>query len=182
MSRIGKQPIIIPENVDVKLDGALLLIKGKKGELKQLIHPSVKLEIADKNIVVSVEDSNDHKQRALWGLFRSLINNMILGVTTGFEKKLEVQGIGYKANAKGNKLVLNVGYSHPVDFEIPVGVTCATEKNVVTLSGADKQLVGEVAANIRRIRKPEPYKGTGIRYVDEVVRKKAGKTATKGSA
>lgn len=182
MSRIGKKIIVIPAGVQVKLDNDLLSVKGQKGELKQAVHPAVRLAITDKEISVSVENEHDHTQRALWGLFRSLINNMIVGVTQEFSKKLEVIGIGFKSAVKGNKLVLNVGFSHPVEFELPAGVTCTAEKNIVTLTGPDKQQVGEVAANIRRIRKPEPYKGTGIRYVDEVVRKKAGKTAAKGVA
>ncbi|MFH0987841.1 MAG: 50S ribosomal protein L6 [Parcubacteria group bacterium] len=182
MSRIGKQPIIIPDNVEVKLDGDLLSVKGAKGALKQVLHPAIRLAIGCREVIVNVENENDHTQKALWGLFRSLINNMVLGVTKEFSKKLEVIGIGYKSAVKGNKLVLNVGFSHPVEFELPMGIACTAEKNIVTLTGADKQQVGEVAANIRRIRKPEPYKGTGIRYVDEVVRKKAGKTAAKGAA
>ena len=172
------------DGVEVKLDGVLLLVKGPKGETKQEIHRDVTVEIndAEKMIYVKVARPLDHRQNALWGLFRSLVFNMVWGAKNGFEKKLEINGIGYKAAAGANKITLNVGYSHPVEFELPIGVQCKVEANVITLSGADKQLVGEVAANIRKIRKPEPYKGKGIKYIDEVIRRKAGKAAAKSSA
>jgi len=180
MSRIGKKPIDIPEAVDVKQDNGFVVVKGKKGELKQELHSKVKVEIKDKQIIIVVNDPEETQQKALWGLFRSLINNMVLGVTEGFEKKLEINGVGYKAMVNGKNLILNVGYSHPVEFNIPVGIECSVEKNVIIIKGIDKQLVGEVAANIRKVRKPEPYKGKGIKYSDEIIRRKAGKTAGKG--
>jgi large subunit ribosomal protein L6 len=182
MSRIGKKTIEIPDGVEVKLDGKFLIVKGKKGELKQEIHPKVKIQLEDKKLNVSVSDPLDHNQSALWGLFRSLAYNMVVGVTTGFEKKLEINGVGYKAAAAPKKLTLNVGYSHPVEFALPLGIECKVEKNIITISGADKQVVGEVAANIRKIRKPEPYKGKGIKYLEEVIRRKEGKAAGKGAA
>lgn len=184
MSRIGKLPIQILESVEVKLDGSLLSVKGPKGETKQEIHHDVTIEINDSEKVINVKVNrpDDHRQNALWGLFRSLVFNMVWGAKNGFEKKLEINGIGYKAAAGTNKLTLNVGYSHPVIFELPVGISCKVEANIITISGADKQLVGEVAANIRKIRKPEPYKGKGIKYSDETIRRKAGKAAAKSSA
>ena len=182
MSRIGKMPIEILDNVEIKLDNGLVSVKGPKGELTQEISPYVNLDIQEKQVIVTVKNAEDHNQNALWGLFRSLINNMVLGVTTGFEKKLEINGVGYKAAMSGKKLTLNVGYSHPVEFEIPEGITCQVEGNVVTISGISKQQVGEVAANIRKVRKPEPYKGKGIKYIDEVIRSKVGKAAAKAAA
>jgi len=178
MSRIGKLPIKILDGVEIKLTDGLVSVKGPKGELKQRLHQSVKLEInlAEKVAMVTVRNPEEHKQNALWGLFRRLIDNMVIGVTQGFEKKLEINGIGYRAAASGQKLTLNVGYSHPVVFAVPAGIACKVTENVISLIGADKQMVGEVAANIRRIRKPEPYLGKGIKYSDEVIRRKAGKT------
>lgn len=183
MSRIGKLPIKIVESVSAELNNGLLLVKGPKGELTQKLHQAVKVEIDkdNKELRVSVENQNDHRERALWGLFRSIINNMVKGVSAGFEKKLEINGICYKANMKGKYLVLNAGFSHPVEFKIPAGITCKTENNIITIAGCDKQLVGEVAAEIRMIRKPEPYQGKGIKYVDEVIRRKAGKAAVKSA-
>ncbi|MBT5338276.1 50S ribosomal protein L6 [Candidatus Falkowbacteria bacterium] len=182
MSRIGKKPIEIPSGVNVTLDQGLILVKGPKGELQRSIHPLVKVEIKDTEINVKVDNEENHIQKALWGLFRSLIYNMVVGVTEGFEKKLEINGVGYKANATGQNLVLNVGYSHAVEFNIPEGINCQVEANVITISGIDKQQVGEVAANIRKVRKPEPYKGKGIKYIDEIIRRKAGKAAAKAAA
>ncbi|NQT50025.1 50S ribosomal protein L6 [Candidatus Kuenenbacteria bacterium] len=182
MSRIGKMPIEILDNVEIKLDNALVTVKGPKGELTQEIHPYVNLDIQEKQVIVTVKNDSDHNQKALWGLFRSLINNMVLGVTGGFEKKLEINGVGYKAAMSGTKLTLNVGFSHPVEFEIPEGITCQVDGNVVTISGISKQQVGEVAANIRKVKKPEPYKGKGIKYMDEVIRRKVGKAAAKAAA
>lgn len=178
MSRIGKLPIKISDGVEIKLTDGLVSVKGPKGELKQRLHPAVKLEIKpeEKLAIVTVKNPEEHKQNALWGLFRRLIDNMVIGVTQGFEKKLEISGIGYRAAASGKKLTLNVGYSHPVVFAVPDGITCKVTENIISLIGADKQMVGEVAANIRRIRKPEPYLGKGIKYSDEVIRRKAGKT------
>jgi len=180
MSRIGKKPINIPESVDVKIEGSQLTVKGPKGELNLDIHPMVKIEQKDGQLEVTIKNPEDKNEKALWGLFGSLVKNMIDGVTEGFEKKLEIVGIGYKAELKGDNLVLNVGYSHPVEFKIPQGITVAIDKNIITITGIDKQLVGEIAANIRKVRKPEPYKGKGIKYVDEIIIKKVGNAAGKG--
>ncbi|KKR08540.1 MAG: 50S ribosomal protein L6 [Parcubacteria group bacterium GW2011_GWC2_39_14] len=182
MSRIGKKPIELTDKVEVKIEGDLITVKGPKGTLTQKIHPLVKVAVQDGQILVSVDKPEDCNENALWGLFRSLINNMVVGVTNGFEKKLEINGVGYKARVEGSKkLILNVGYSHPVDFELAPGIFCQVENNVITITGIDKQLVGETAANIRKVRKPEPYKGKGIKYADEVLRRKAGKTAAKSA-
>jgi len=184
MSRIGKMPIKLLAGVEAKMQDNFLIIKGAKGEIKCQIHPDVQLDIdaGNSEIRVSVKDAENKKDRALWGLFRSIIANMVIGVTSGFEKKLEINGIGYKAAASGSKLVLNVGYSHPVEFILPVGINAKVEANVITIMGVDKQLVGEVAANIRKIRKPEPYLGKGIKYLDEVLRHKVGKSGAKTSS
>lgn len=180
MSRLGKLPINILEGVSAKIDGKKIIVKGPKGELSQDLIDSVMVEVKDKEIIVNVKNEKNKKERAFWGLFRSLINNMVIGVSRGFEKKLEVNGVGYRVSLSGKKLVLNVGYSHPVDFELPEGISAQVEGNVINIIGIDKQLVGEVAANIRKTRKPEPYKGKGIKYIDEVIRRKEGKTAGKG--
>ncbi|KKQ79555.1 MAG: 50S ribosomal protein L6 [Parcubacteria group bacterium GW2011_GWC2_38_7] len=182
MSRIGKKPIELTDKIEAKIEGDLVTIKGPKGTLTQRIHPLVKVAIEATQINVTVANPDDCNENALWGLFRSLINNMVVGVTSGFEKKLEINGVGYKARVEGtSKLILNVGYSHPVDFELAPGIACQVEGNIITISGIDKQLVGETAANIRKVRKPEPYKGKGIKYTDEVLRRKAGKTAAKSA-
>ncbi len=180
MSRLGKLPIEIPTGIQAKIENNFIIVKGSKGELKQELNNLVKVEVLEKEIKVSIKNEKVKKERAFWGLYRSLINNMVQGVETGFEKKLEVNGVGYRIALAGKKLTLNVGYSHPVDFELPEGITGAVEGNVITISGIDKQLVGEVAAKIRKIKKPEPYKGKGIKYIDEVIRRKEGKTAGKG--
>jgi len=180
MSRLGKLPINIVEGVTAKIEGKKIIVKGPKGELSQDFNDLVVLEIKEKEIIVSVKNEKNKKERAFWGLFRSLINNMVLGVSEGFEKKLEVNGVGYRVALSGKKIILNVGYSHPVEFELPEGINASIEGNIITVSGIDKQLVGEVAANIRKVRKPEPYKGKGIKYIDEIIRRKEGKTAGKG--
>lgn len=180
MSRLGKLPVVIPEGTQATIADGFITVKGPKGELKQALHKLAKVEIKDNEIIVTVKDASNKKEKAFWGLYRSLINNMVIGVTEGFEKKLEVIGVGYRVALSGQKLTLNVGYSHPVEFELPKGITGAVEANQVTISGFDKQLVGETAARIRKVRKPEPYKGKGIKYIDEVVRRKEGKTAGKG--
>ena len=176
MSHIGKQPIIIPDGVEVKIDGDLIVVKGPKGELKNRIRLEIKVEIENKE--VKLKPAASHKgAQALWGTYRSNIANMICGVTNGFEKILEIQGVGYKANLEGRDLVLNLGYSHPIIIKAPEGIEFKVEKNVIVVSGIDKQLVGQLAAEIRSKRKPEPYKGKGIRYKGEIVRRKAGKKA-----
>lgn len=177
MSRIGKQPIELPAGVTVDVAPGNVTVKGPKGELSQHIPTSVSVAVEGTTVTVSVPDQEDKQQRAYWGLAQRLIDNMVKGVVDGYEKKLEVHGVGYKVSASGKKVTLGVGFSHPVDFEVPDGLEAAVEKNVITISGIDKQLVGEVAAQIRRVRPPEPYKGKGIRYADEVVRRKAGKQA-----
>jgi len=179
MSRLGKLPIELGEGIQAKIEGDFIVVKGPKGELKEKTHKLVKIEIDDKEIKVSVANPENKNERALWGLYRSLVRNMVMGVRDGFEKKLEISGVGFRAQASGKKLTLNVGFSHPVDFELPEGISAAVEGNVITISGIDKQLVGETAARIRRIRKPEPYKGKGIKYVDETIIRKVGKTAAK---
>jgi len=179
MSRIGKQPVQLPDKVQITLDGDIIKVKGPKGNLDRKVHPAINIEIND-NVLTVTTDMTDKKKVALQGLFRSLIFNMVHGVTTGYEKKLILSGIGYRAEAKGKNLVLNVGYSNPVDFTLPEGVTASVEKNVeVTLASIDKELLGQAAANIRKVRPPEPYKGKGIMYSDERIIRKAGKTAGK---
>ena len=180
MSRIGKNPIAIPNGVEVKIADGLIEVKGPKGSLKQAIHPAVSISVDGGSVKIAIKDENDRSQRALWGLFGSLVRNMVKGVTEGFEKKLEINGVGMKYAVSGKKVVLNVGFSHPVDFPIPEGTNIAVEGNVLTVSGIDKQLVGETAAQIRRIKKVEPYKGKGIKYLGEAYVKKAGKAAGKG--
>lgn len=176
MSRIGKKPIIIPENVEIKIEPGQIIIKGPKGELKQSIPPQIKLDLTDRELVVIPQEKSKNTP-ALWGLVRSLVFNMIKGVIEGFEKKLELEGVGYRVSLKDYKLILNVGLSHPIEIEAPEGIEFKVEKNLITVSGIDKQLVGQVAAKIRAYRKPEPYKGKGIRYLGEVIRRKTGKKA-----
>jgi large subunit ribosomal protein L6 len=175
MSRIGKKPIDIPSGVTVDIKGTTVSVKGPKGELSLAVHPKVKVNKDDAGLHVEVENQENKFHRSLWGLHRSLINNMIAGVTSGFSKVLEVNGVGYKAAISGKRLVLNLGYSHPIEMEIPKNLEVKVEKNTITISGADKQEVGQFAAVVRSQREPEPYKGKGIKYLDEVIRRKAGK-------
>ncbi|MFA5574512.1 MAG: 50S ribosomal protein L6 [Brumimicrobium sp.] len=183
MSRIGKSPINIPSGVEIKINGNLLTVKGPKGELSQGFDPAISVKIEEGTLTLDREsDAPDH--RAKHGLYRSLFSNMVTGVTEGYKKVLEVIGVGFRADAQGQILTLSIGYAHPIVFEIPqeVKVTAQTDKGkapVVTLESADKQLVGQVAAKIRSFRKPEPYKGKGIRLQGEYVRRKAGKAAGK---
>jgi len=179
MSRIGKKPIEIPSDVEIKISADLISVKGPRGELNQKIHPDVKVEKKDNQILVNIINVNDVDQRALWGLFSRLIQNMIIGVTKGYEKKMEVVGVGFRVALSSNKLVLNLGLSHQVEFLLPAGIKAELDKNIITLSGIDKQLVGETAARLRRLKKPDVYKGKGIRYLNEVIRKKPGKAAAK---
>ncbi len=183
MSRIGKAPIPLTDAVTLTVDGSSVRVKGPKGELEVALHPSATLRIESdpKQAVVEVADSEDRKQRAIWGLMRQLVANAIQGVQTPYEKSLEFIGVGYKVAVSGSEVKMDVGYSHPVLFALPEGIEAKVEKNVLTITGIDKQAVGEVAARIRRIRPPEPYKGKGIKYTDEVVRRKAGKTAAKAA-
>lgn len=180
MSRLGKLPIILPEGTQAKVENDFIIVKGPKGELKQKLHKLIKVDIDDKEARVKVANPEDKRERALWGLYRSLINNMAIGVNEGFEKKLEIIGVGYKASISGDKVLLNMGYSHPVIYDLPSGIAAKVEGNIITINGIDKYLVGEVAAQIKKVRKPEPYKGKGIKYVGEVIKRKAGKTAAKG--
>ncbi len=182
MSRIGKLPISIPEGAKIEIsDDNVITVKGKLGELKQAIHKDIKLEI-DGNIINVTRPSDSKAHKSFHGLYRVLVNNMLEGVSKGFEKKLEVIGVGYRASVKGQLLEVYVGYSHPIIFELPkeISVEVSQEKRqnaFITLKSFDKQLLGQVAAKVRSFRKPEPYKGKGIRYVGEYVRKKVGKAA-----
>lgn len=182
MSRIGKKVRVLPAGVSAEVKGQILTVKGPKGELKQAIHPRVTVVINGSEVTVQVVNGENQRDRALWGTFSSLIENMIDGVTVGFKKQLEINGVGYKAAVKGTNLTLEVGYSHPVEVKPAVGIKFSVEKNIITVEGTDKQAVGEMAASIRRVRKPEPYKGKGIKYSDETIRRKAGKTAAKTAA
>jgi len=182
MSRIGKKPVTIPEGVEVKVENDLIIVKGPKGELKQKLHPAINIEQKDNQILVTIKDIKSIEQKALWGLFSRLIQNMVTGVKEGFEKKLEVIGVGFRVSLQGDKLVLNLGYSHPIEFNLPAGIKAEVEKNLITITGIDKQQVGEIAAQIRRIKKPDPYKGKGIKYLDEIIKKKPGKAAVKSAA
>ena len=176
MSRIGKMPIPIPKDVSVDLKGSLITVKGPKGELKQVIHPKVTVITEDNQVLVSVGDDTK-ESKSLHGLFRSLIANMVTGVTSGFEKALDIVGVGYRAKLSGNTATFHLGYSHPIIFELPDGIKAKIDKTRITINGIDKELVGRTAAKIRGFRKPEPYKGKGIRYINETVKRKAGKTA-----
>ena len=179
MSRVGKKAVVIPEKISVDYKGRELVVKGQKGSLRRTIHPSVDLAIKDKEICVVIE-SQDRKSRSLQGLTRSLVSNMVTGVSKGFERTLEINGIGYRAEMKGKSILLNLGYSHPIDFALPDGIDATVDKNnVIKLSGIDKEKLGETAASIRKLRAPEPYKGKGIKYAEEHVQRKAGKTGTK---
>ena len=178
MSRIGKLPIKIEENVTVTITGDNVAVKGPKGELLFKKDRRMEAKVADGYVIVSKKEETPEASR-LWGLTRTLIDNMNVGVSKGFEKKLEFKGTGYRAAVEGNNVVLNMGYQHPVNVEIPEDLNVVTQKNTITVSGADKQKVGQLAAVIRAVKKPEPYKGKGIRYTDEVIRRKAGKAAGK---
>ena len=177
MSRIGKMPITIPAEIQIERKDELLIVKGQKGELQEKIHPEITVEVKDG--VITVKRPSDNKyHRSLHGLTRSLIQNMVTGLTTGNEKKLEIIGVGYRAEMKGKTLVLQLGYSHPIYFRPPENIEIETPApNQIVIRGIDKQLVGQVAAKIRSFRPPEPYKGKGIRYEGEYVRRKAGKAA-----
>ncbi len=177
MSRIGKQLIEIPEAVSLEVVDNVVVVKGPKGELKQELRKGVTVEKVEGGFQVKVADPEKKSERAYWGLFASLIKNMVQGVTQGFEKQLEVNGVGYKVALQGDILKLELGFSHSIEFKLPEGVEAKVEKNLITISGSSKQIVGQAAADIRKFRKPEPYKGKGIRYSDEVVRRKAGKAA-----
>lgn len=179
MSRIGKNPVVIPQGVEVTIQGNNIKVKGSKGELSLNAHPEATIEQIENSIIVKVENP---ESRNIHGLTRTLIDNMVTGVSKGFEKRLEIQGVGYRANVQGKKLVLSLGYSHPIEYTPPEGVSVvvdAENKNVLVVTGIDKQQVGQASAEIRGFRPPEPYKGKGIRYQGEHVARKAGKSAAK---
>lgn len=175
MSRIGKKPITIPNGVTLDVIGSVVRVKGPKGTLEHACVPGVRVVAEGQVAHVELIDTTLKKGAALWGLTRALIQNMVTGVTEGFSKQLEINGIGFKAALQGRKLVLQVGFSHPVAYQLLDGIEASVEKNVITVKGIDRQLVGQVAAEIRSIKKPEPYKGKGIKYVDEAIRRKVGK-------
>jgi large subunit ribosomal protein L6 len=179
MSRIGRKPIEIPDKVQVTVTDGLVQVKGPKGELKRELLPKIRIE-QEGNVLRVIRESEDKRTRAFHGLMRQLIANMVTGVTQGFKKELLIEGLGYRAEMKGKKLVMSLGFSHPVEYEAPEGITLKVEgNNKIIVEGIDKELVGQVAAIIRRFRPPEPYKGKGIRYIDEQVRRKAGKAGGK---
>lgn len=183
MSRIGKKPVAIPSGVTVEIKGNAITVKGSKGTLSYAHLPEVSVKVEGSEVIVERKDDSD-AARARHGLTRQLVNNMVIGVSAGYEKQLEIIGVGYKAQAKGSAVTLNLGFSHPVEYKAPQGIEFAQDeknKNILIIRGTDKEVVGQVAADIRSYRPPEPYKGKGIRYVGEHVRRKAGKTAAKSA-
>ncbi len=175
MSRVGKLPIQVPSGVTITVDADYITVTGPKGTLKQFTMPGIKVEQADNELTVT-RLNEEREVRAKHGLMRALINNMVVGVTAGFSKKLEINGVGFRVAQQGADLKFNLGFSHDVIYKVPAGVTTAIEQNTVTVSGIDKQQVGQVAAEIRKLKKPEPYKGKGIKYADERIIRKAGKS------
>ena len=175
MSRVGSSAITIPADVTLSNDGGVVVVKGKNGELSTSLHSDVELSVADN--VATLKPARDTRQaKALWGTMRSNLNNMVVGVTEGFTRKLEINGVGYRAAMQGNKLVLSLGFSHPVEMEVPAGLKVAVENNTsVTITGADKQLLGQFASEVRAKRPPEPFKGKGVKYADEYIVRKEGK-------
>ncbi len=179
MSRIGNKPITVPEGVEIKIDGQKVTVKGPKGSLEKEFHKNMKINLEGNTITV-VRPDNEPSNRSLHGLTRTLLNNMIEGTTKGFERKLEVNGVGYRASKKGNNLLLNLGYSHPVEMEAPEGITFdVPNPNEIIVKGMDKELVGQTAAVVRTKRPPEVYRGKGIKYAEEVIRRKEGKAGKK---
>lgn len=179
MSRVGKKPITIPEGLKISYRDGEITVKGKLGSLSRSIHPAIKLDI-DKDAISVTMVKESRQSRALQGLTRSLVANMVTGVTTGFERNLDINGIGYRATLEGKTLVLNLGFSHPINYELPEGVSATVDKkNSIKLSGIDKEILGFTAASIRGLRPPEPYKGKGVKYAEEQIQRKAGKTGTK---
>jgi large subunit ribosomal protein L6 len=179
MSRIGRKPVVVPKGVTVQLEGHRVAVKGPRGELSRSLHPDMQIAL-DKDQFTVARPTEEKRHKALHGLTRTLVQNMVEGVSKGFQKTLEIQGVGYKAEAKPYGVNLIVGYSHPVKYEAPKGIKISVDNNtVVKIEGADKELVGQVAAELRAVRPPEPYKGKGIRYQGEQVRRKAGKTGAK---
>jgi large subunit ribosomal protein L6 len=179
MSRIGRKPVVVPKGVTIQVEGNTVAVKGPRGELRRDLHPDMEIALKDNQFTVA-RPSEEKRHKALHGLTRTLVQNMVEGVSKGFSKSLEIQGVGYKAEAKPYGINLVVGFSHPVKYEAPKGIKISVDNNVlVKIEGADKELVGQVAAELRQVRPPEPYKGKGIRYVGEQVRRKAGKTGAK---
>jgi large subunit ribosomal protein L6 len=176
MSRVGKKPIAIPSGVQVTLAGRSVTVKGPKGQLGMDLHPKVKVAQEGSELVCTRE-SDDRLSRAAHGLVRANLANLVQGVSTGFQRRLEINGVGYRAEVSGSKLNLQLGYSHPIEYQLPAGVTAQVEKNAVVLSGIDKQLLGATAAEVRSFRPPEPYKGKGIKYAEETILRKVGKAA-----
>lgn len=177
MSRIGKRTTQIPNGVTVDIKDGIITVSGPKGTVSRPLNAAVSVEITDGVISVGVQNETEKSERSLWGTFSSHIANMVKGVTEGFQKQLEVNGVGYKVAMQGTDLRIDVGYSHPVMYKLPQEVKASVEKNVITLESAHKEMLGQVAAEIRAVRKPEPYKGKGIKYMDEQIRRKAGKSA-----
>lgn len=177
MSRIGKMIIDMPENVNAKVEKNKISVSGPKGELSLEYLPIVNVEVNDKKISVNVTNKESSKEKPYWGLYRALIANMVKGVVEGFQKKLQFNGVGFSVNCSGQKMTLNLGFSHPVIYMLPQGISAVVEKDTITISGIDKQLVGQVAAEIRKIRKADPYKLKGLKYSDERIIQKAGKLA-----
>jgi large subunit ribosomal protein L6 len=175
MSRVGRKPVPVPKGVNVNLSGRNVAIKGPKGELKRELPLGVSVKVDGGNLQVSRADDS-RENRAKHGLTRALLNNMVVGVTQGFERQLEINGVGYRAEVAGQKVTFALGYSHPVVYELPKGISAKVDKNFLILGGADRELLGEVAAKIRDFRPPEPYKGKGVKYVEETIRRKVGKT------
>ena len=176
MSRIGKKPIAIPKGVTVKADASGVEVKGPKGQMKQALPPGISAAVEDGSIVTK-KDKDDYEMAKFHGLARSLVNNAVLGVTEGWKKELDIAGVGYRAEMKGQQIHLALGYSHPIIFDVPKGIDVAIDKQThITVTGVDRQLVGQVAANLRRLRKPDPYQQKGVRYTGEHLKKKAGKT------
>lgn len=175
MSRVGKQPIEKPSGVTITLDDSFITVNGPKGELKQFTMPGIIVKDEGETIVVT-RANDEAPTRAKHGLMRTLVQNMVTGVSTGFEKKLEVNGVGFRVSLAGSDLNMSLGFSHPVTYKIPQGITASVQQNTITISGIDKQKVGQVAAEIRALKKPEPYKGKGIKYTDERILRKSGKS------
>ena len=179
MSRIGKVPVTLPDKVEIKIDGGQVHVKGPKGQLEFTFSDKVGIELKDKKILVTPKGEGA-EYSSLWGTTRALVGNMVIGVSQGFTKKLEFSGVGYRASVKGSVLQLNLGYSHPIHYQLPEGITAKVAKNIIELSGIDKAMLGLAAAKVRSFRPPNPYKGKGIKYVGEVILRKAGKTGAKG--
>lgn len=176
MSRLGKQPVALPQGVEATFVGDVLTVKGPKGTLTRQMRDDVAVEVKDNTIVFTPSEKSEFAP-ALWGTYAAHANNMVQGVTEGFTKVLEIEGVGYRAEMKGTTLVLNVGFSHPVELDVPEGLSCIVEKNIITITGIDKDLLGQFAANVKKVKRPEPYKGKGIRYQGEYIIRKQGKKA-----